>query len=240
MCDLANGETAMRKFLILFCMTVPATPMVAEGFEPRPESCALISTMQKDTCEVENTFRCSSSDGVFYRGEFFDELGLSQVSRMTADFTPVSSVDEVGDGMYFNPADAIHPQDMLRMGTSVQNLDGAISLFGLKQPLESTATYTATGQTVDLAGKSFQTLDGQISVSFPNSGLIISGHTVLAYQKEIDLLLEIETTLKFGDQETSRAVEVALPGQVGFGDEHPRHGCTSLSSLQKVLGSDAA
>lgn len=238
-CDLTLGETAMRKFVILACLTAPAAPVLAEGFAPRPDSCELIATMQKSNCEVENTYRCHAADGVFYRVEYFEELGLSQLGRMTAEFAPESSVDEVGDGMYFNPSNAVPPMEMIHLGTSVQNLDGLISLFGLKQPISGTATYTATGKTVELAGKTFETLDGEMSISMPNAGLVITGRTVIAYQNDIDLLLEIETSLDFGNHETSHTVEVALRGQTGFGDETPRHGCMSLSTLQ-VTGEGTA
>ena len=240
MCDLILGETAMRKFVILGCLAALASPAVAEGFAPRPESCKLIATMQKSDCEVENTYKCPADGRAFYRVEYFEDVGLTQIGQMTANFATESSVDERGDGMYFDQSDALHPKEMIRLGTSVQNLDGLISLFGLKQPINGTAKYTTRGETVELAGKAFETLDGEMSISVPNAGVVITGRTVIAYQRDIDLLLEIETSLDFGDHKTSHAVEVALPGQTGFGDETPRHGCTGLSSLHEIGGGSSA
>jgi hypothetical protein len=222
----------MGEFLILALILGIATPVAAEGFSGRPESCEPISTAQRSDCEVENRYRCVSEEGSFYRIEFFETGGMTEVAQETSDFLPVSLSDEAGDGIFFTKVEGLHPRDMIQSGRSMQRLEGYISVLGLKQPLSAEVTFKATGQTITLADKSFETLEGQIVVKMPNAGATFTGRSIFAYQADIDIMIETESWTSLGPDETTYVREFALPGQPGFGDEVPRYGCGDLSQLE--------
>lgn len=222
----------MRKFLTFAWMLAAATPVVAEGFSPRPDSCKLVYTAQHSDCEVENRYRCASSAGIFYRIEFFDDLGLDEIGEETSHYLPVSVTDASDDGISFTSIEGVHPKETLEVGASIQRLVGSVSIFGLKQPVEAKVNYEATRQTVQLAGKTFDTLTGNFVLKMPNSGLVMTGTNIVAYNSEIDVMIEIQTEMGFGARKRNFVRELFLPGQPGFGDEKPRHGCMGLSGLE--------
>jgi hypothetical protein len=222
----------MWKFLILGLSVNAAPAALAEGFPARPESCELVSTAQRSDCEVENRYRCGSGSASFYWIEFFETDGLTTIARETSDFLLKDLIEPDGSGLYVTSTEGLHPRETLRAGTSTQRLEGHISLFGLRQPFISEGQLTATGTAVVLAEKAFQVIEGEFEFEMPNAGVTLTGQSIFAYQPDINIVIEIETSPYFGSRETKYIRELALPGQPGFGDEYPKHGCMSLSALK--------
>lgn len=224
----------MWKFVILAFDVAMGTPVAADGFPPRPQSCELVSTAQHSDCEVENRYKCASGGTHSFRIEFFDTEGMTGISHETADYVPEDTFEADGSGLFVTSAEGLHPRDMLSAGTSTHKLEGYVSILGLQQPFLAVVQFTATGKTIVLAETTFDTIEGNVLVTMPNAGAEFSGRSIVAYQPELDLMIETETSFGFGAPETTFVKELALPGQPGFGDEFPKYGCINLSlhSLQ--------
>jgi hypothetical protein len=228
-CDLTGGEAAMWKFLILATGIGAASPIAAEDFTQRPTSCQLVSTAQFSDCSADNHFRCNDGTETYFRIESFEAEGLTIVFTETSDFLPRTLSTADGIGMYVTAAEGPHPRDMLEAGGGVQQFDADFLVFGLAQPASGRIDFSYTGEAIEMAGRTFHVLRGEVSLKLPRASIVESGKTVVGYQPEADVWVEIEFSMD--SEPTIYLRDVAFQGQPGFGNAAPRYGCMSLSAL---------
>jgi hypothetical protein len=221
----------MRTVLALTIACTGGTSALADVFV-RPATCELIATMQSDGCEVENQYSCPSGNGALDRVEFFDSEGLVSVS-ITDPSTGQSTTDRVwNDGntrfQYSGDTDL----DIVRNGFGKSSVVGEVKLFGLWRPASGTDEAIHTGETLELAGKSFHRIESTTTLQFPYPVPTIKGREVRAYNEELNLSVSVEIKFDGGlEAADSKLMQLSLRDQPGFGDEQPRYGCMTLGAI---------
>ncbi|NJS38455.1 MAG: hypothetical protein HC783_04915 [Rhodobacteraceae bacterium] len=202
----------------------------------RPETCKLIATVQTDICEVDNLYSCPSTNGVIGRGESFDSTGLTSVS-INDPTTGLSSLDDVwGDGSSRLQMSGDKDGDIVRKGFGSSSAVGEAKMFGLWRPVSGTETAEYSGETVELAGKTFLRIEVIVIAHLPYPIPSFTGREVRAYNEELDLTVTLEVTHDSNilSGSNSRLAQLSLPGQPGFGDEQPRYGCMTLGAVSRA------
>lgn len=113
-CDLIQGEPAMRKFLIL-ALILPADPALA-GTWTAPEGCEVFLTVQAKACRVSQHYRCAAdAAGDQWRADF-DQEGVYFYSRIDAEGQWVESYDPVQQVLDAAAVDAARFSELLASG----------------------------------------------------------------------------------------------------------------------------
>jgi hypothetical protein len=227
--DLTEGKPAMRKFLILACT---ASPAWAEDVFARPDQCIREATVQYDNCEVENLFVCKSEAGQVRRTESTDETGTYAVdiSPTGSRNTAIHFVGTTGSTRLTMEGGTL--LDAIQTGTATESAKGEIQLFGMWRPTTGMVVYDHKGESEEHAGKIFKRIVAESTVQLPYPAPPIAGTQVILYLPELNLTVTSETSFKDSPIpiESSKMVELALPGQPGFGVEFPMHGCMETSA----------
>lgn len=221
----------MRLALVLPIAICPALDAAADDRTHRPEGCERVLTAQFDNCTVSNTFRCQNEAAAFWI-ETIDGDNLMAVEARNADHGTLS-VDYVGQGLSMQISQSkAHPRDTVRNGSGADTILGTMNFFGMSRPLSGTTSYGHVGETRDLAGQTFARIAFYGSAVFPPPMPEAKGDGTLLYSAKIDVLIEERVHYDLGGKiEANNLVHLALPGQSGFGEEVPRHGCGELSFL---------
>jgi hypothetical protein len=222
----------MRSVLALTIACAGGLPALADVFV-RPEACELIATVQTDTCEVNNHYNCPSANGPIAREEAFDIDGLASVSIFDPS-TGVSTLDFVwNDGSMRMQSTGDSDLDVVRNGSGSMSAVGEVRLFGLWRPFSGTETSVHSGETLELAGKTFHRIESGITLQLPYPIPAFKGRDVRAYNEELNLTVGVETSLEEDAlaASNSKLMQLSLRGQPGFGDEQPRHGCMTLGAV---------
>ncbi|OYX24150.1 MAG: hypothetical protein B7Z10_09810 [Rhodobacterales bacterium 32-66-7] len=101
------------------------------------------------------------------------------------------------------------------------------------RPITGTGESIYSGEKIELAGKLFHRIEdfGTFQMPPPMPEVVSSG--VRVYNEELNLSISLEQ--KFDESvpasASSKLMQLSLQGQSGFGDEQPRFGCETLSSL---------
>lgn len=225
----------MRTVLALTIACAGGLPALADVFV-RPEACELIATVQRDTCEVENLYSCPSENGVLNRDETFDIDGLASVSILDPS-TGASTLDFVwNDGSMKLQSTGDSDLDVVRNGSGSMSAVGEVRLFGLWRPVSGTETSVHTGETLELAGKTFHRIETTVTLQLPYPIPTFTGRDVRAYNEELDLTVTVEVSYEEGvlAASDSKLMQLSLRGQHGFGDEQPRYGCMTLGMVPKL------
>jgi hypothetical protein len=225
----------MRTVLALTIACAGGLPAMADVFE-RPEACELIATVQTDICEVENLYNCPSANTVIARSEIFDNDGLASVSTYDPA-TKLSSLDDVwSDGSTRLQISGDEDGDVVRKGSGSSLAVGEVKMFGLWRPVSGSEKAEYSGETVELAGKTFHRIEIDVVAQMPYPIPTFTGREVRAYNEELELSVSLEVYYDhgmLGDAE-SKLMQLSLRGQPGFGDEQPRYGCMTLGMVPEM------
>ena len=105
----------MRKFLILACLTAPATPALADTWTA-PQGCEAFLTVQAKACRVSHYYKCSAdAPGDQWRVDL-DQEGPFFYSRINSEAEWVESYDPVKQVLDPNPADPARFSELLAEG----------------------------------------------------------------------------------------------------------------------------
>ncbi|MCU0802312.1 MAG: YceI family protein [Rhodobacteraceae bacterium] len=202
----------------------------------RPKDCALRVTSQYDDCKVDNLYLCSSKEDMYFRIETFAAAGAPSIEILGEDYRPRSFVEPDGGGMSFRQSTSTHPRDVLLSGGGKQTATGTFTMMGMTRPVSLTATLASVGETVQLAGQTFDVIEMQGRVLLPEPVGAVDASVTFGYLPAADVLLEIDVSLSYngGVVETSRLKAASLANQPGFGSELPLYGCGELSLAPSV------
>lgn len=216
--------------LAIGLVTGLALPAKAEDAFRTPRSCKLIVTSQFSDCSVDNRYRCGDADQTYYRIETFEADGAKSVSREDASNAPVSLIDSEGDGMVFPSASGTPMKTVLETGKGSQYMQGEAHISGDSLPMSAKVRLRATGKTVELAGKIFHKIAGDITIKMPKPLGTTKGAVVYGYLPAEDILVELEYTFDTSSGDRTFLKTVSLKGMAGFGAKRPRYGCTAKTS----------
>jgi hypothetical protein len=228
--DLIEGETAMRKFLILTCLMLAAAP-ASSGTWAAPEGCEVFMTVQSKACRVSHYYRCEADNpGDQWRVDI-DQEGPFFYSRIDSEGQWIESYDPIKQTLDPSPADAASFSELLSSGVDTWD-------FGLSKADGSGSRATGFDR---LTGKT-SVIDGitlsQTEVEFTEYG---SDGTVLR-QSRGNEYLHPEWRLFFaGPGETDLGdgqwlpidgspVQFIFPGEEGFLANQPLYDCDALTA----------
>jgi hypothetical protein len=229
-----RGITAAAVLLAAPACALPAFAQDASA--TRPKDCALRVTSQFDDCSVDNRYFCPSKDGAYFRVETFEATGATAVVVEGEDYSPRSAYETDGFNMTFSNTASTHPREVLLSGLGQQTAVGTFTVMGMVRPLSLTATLTSAGETVQLAGRTFDVIEMQGQLQLPEPVGIANADITYGYLSEGDVLVEIDVSLSYDGSvvEGSRLKSVSLANQPGFGSERPVYGCGELSFAPSV------
>lgn len=216
------GETAMRKFLILACLTIPAVPAVAEPWSI-PDGCFPVVTIQSEGCYVRYVVSCPGMDDA-----------STVVLAKGKDGTLIATAfDKDGATMFTGPEGA---------GMLLEDRTDLFSVSRLKEAgaddfdytmarkdgseVRFAGTATLTGETVEIDGRSLQVLATRQAATPAGAATVESEITAL-FDRELGMVITAEAR----DAATGkvvlqrRPVEFLFPGEDGALATEPSIGC---------------
>jgi hypothetical protein len=228
------GETAMRKCLILACLTAPATPALA-GTWTAPTGCEVFMTVQSKACRVSHYYTCQGdAPGDQWRVDI-DQEGPFFYSKIDSEAQWIESYDPIKQTLDANPADPASFSELLASGLdtwdfSLSKADGTGSRAAGYDRL--------TGKTVLIDGIALQ----ETEVEFTEYG---SDGTVLRQSRGNEYMHPDWRLFFAGPGETDLGdgqwlpidgspVEFVFPGEEGFLSSQPIHDCDALTSSLPV------
>ncbi len=228
--DLIQGEPAMRKFLILACLTVPATAALAGTWTP-PEGCQAFMTVQSKACRVSHYYRCSGdAPGDQWRVDL-DQEGPFFHSRIDYEAQWVESYDPVRQVLDPAPADPASFSELLAEGMdtwdfTLSRADGAGS--------RATGYDRLTGRTVVIDGITLSETEVQFT-EYDRSGRMLRqsrGNEFLHPEWRLFFAGPGETDLGDGIWRPidGSPVEFVFPGEEGFLARQPNYDCDALTA----------
>jgi hypothetical protein len=230
MCDLIRGEAAMRKFLILACLTLAASPALAGTWTP-PQGCEAFMTVQSKACRVSHYYTCQGdAPGDQWRVDM-DQEGEFFASRIDREAQWVESFDPVRQTLDPAPADPASFSELLATGIDTWDFtlskdDGTGS--------RAVGYDRLTGRTVVIDGITLS----QTEVEFTEYG---RDGTVLRRSRGNEYLHPEWRMFFAGPGETDLGdglwrpidgspVEFIFPGEEGFLDRQPKYDCDALTA----------
>ena len=222
----------MRIACAVCLVLVTSVPAVAENVFQRPPSCERLATAQNNDCEVMNIFACQTDSDLTHRYEINDEAAEPMVV-LWHDQTDLLSVHVpwTEDGLSVTIKG---PSVAAAIAAKSANLtaSGEVTMMGMKRDVTGQARYVFDGQTVELAGQTFQLVAAEIEAYPPYPMEPLTGSVVVAHSDALKLSVPYESKLDLDlEGEVSRLSTLSLPGQDGFGVEIPTVGCRGLSYL---------
>lgn len=220
------GGLPMKAILVLSLTTTLALPAAAEEMMQRPESCALVATVQDSLCAVTNHFRCTGAGTVAFWNEVSYGNGVVELHALDADHGTIEIMSP--DGPHIRAQNSGEgPLEAISTGNARQTSRATISHKGSSQTSTMVVEYTADGLTRELEGVTFQRLTYESDLDFPESGSRLKGSGSVLFNEELDLMIQ-ELEVSDGQGGPDRRIKLktlALEGQKGFGSTKPKYGC---------------
>lgn len=238
MCDLIRGETVMRKFLILACLTTLTAPALA-GTWAAPEGCEVFMTVQSKACRVSHYYRCEADTAGDQWRVDMDQEGPFFYSRINSEAQWVESFDPERQVLDPSPTDAASFSELMANG--IDTWDFTLS--------KDDGTGSRAAGYDRLTGKLLQ-IDGiglkQTEVEFTEydlDGNVVRrsrGNEYIHPEWRLFFAGPGETDL--GDGQwlpiDGSPVEFIFPGEDGFLSSQPIFDCDALSAKAALVPSD--
>ncbi len=220
----------MRKFLILACLTAPATAALADTWTA-PQGCEAFLTVQAKACRVSHYYKCSAdAPGDQWRVDL-DQEGPFFYSRINSEAEWVESYDPVKQVLDPNPADPARFSELLAEGIdtwsfSLSREDGQAS--------RAEGYDRLTGQSVVIDGIPLQQTEVEFTEYDPAGNVLrrSRGNEYLHPDWRLFFAGPGETDL--GDGQwlpiDGSPVEFVFPGEKGFLARQPIYDCDALTA----------
>jgi hypothetical protein len=228
--DLIMGETAMRKYLILACLTVAATPALA-GTWTAPEGCEAFMTVQAKACRVSHYYKCSAdAPGDQWRVDL-DQEGPFFYSRINGEAEWVESYDPVKQVLVPGAADPARLSELLAEGIdtwdfNLSKTDGTGS--------RASGYDRLTGRSVTIDGITLSETEVEFT-EYDQTGNVIRrsrGNEYVSPDWRLFFAGPGETDL--GDGKwlpiDGSPVQFIFPGEEGFLSTQPLYDCDALTA----------
>lgn len=230
MCDLIQGETAMRKFVILICLSAPASPALAGTWAP-PEGCEAFMTVQAKACRVSHYYRCEGDNpGDQWRVDM-DQEGPFFFSRINSEAEWVESFDSNRQVLDPAPVDRASFSELMANGIDTWD-------FTLSKD-DGTGSRAAgydrlTGKTVVIDGISLQQTEVEFT-EYDRDGTVLRksrGNEYVNPDWRLFFAGPGETDLGDGQWLSidGSPVEFIFPGEPGYLATQPIYDCDALTA----------
>lgn len=232
--DLIQGETAMRKFAILACLTFPTGPALA-GTWTAPEGCEVFMTVQAKACRVSQHYRCAAdAPGDQWRADF-DQEGVFFYSKIDAEAQWVESYDPVQQTLDPAPADAASFSELLASG--IDTWDFALSKED-GSGSRAAGYDRLTGKTVVIDGITLSQTEVEFT-EYDRAGNVLRRARGNEYvNPDWRLFFSGPGETDLGDGQwlpiDGSPVEFIFPGEDGFMATEPKYDCDALTAEAEV------
>ncbi len=221
----------MTTRFVLTCALLLAGPATAQTYAP-PAGCTAYLTVQSRDCTVEQHFTCEAHPGDRWRVDF-NEDGPFYESRIDAEAQWVTSThllsgqSEVTVQPMFDPASI---STLLDTGSDSYAFD--IDLGGGRQ-VRVEGWDRLTGDSIDIGGEPLLRTEYIFRMKGPNGAVLLESRGQEFVSASLRRFFAGERTTTTAEGTSTRdgsPVSFHRPGQPGFGDTTPRHGCGEMMS----------